>query len=240
MADTVKGTALITGGAKRLGREIALKLAGMSYHIAIHCNSSLDEAKTLCSEIHALNVDCEIFQSNLLDEDTLTSLIPRVKERFHDLNFLINNASVFQRARLLDTDFDLFNNNFDLNFKAPFFLTKEFAKHCGDGHVINMVDAKVAHNDISYSAYTLSKKALADFTMMAARELAPRIRVNAVGPGYILPPDMDSKSYFIKRAEIIPLQRKGEPSEITEAISFLVQNTYITGQIIYVDGGEHL
>ncbi len=240
MAITAKGTALITGGAKRLGRLIALKLASMGYHVALHYNNSLDEAKALCSEIQALKVDCEIFQSNLLDEDALESLIPRVKERFHDLNLLINNASVFQRARLLDTDFDLFNGNFDLNFKAPFFLTKEFAKHCREGHIINMVDAKVAHNDISYSAYTLSKKALTDFTLMAARELAPAIRVNAVGPGYILPPDADDEDYLTKRPEIIPLQRKGEPFEITEAIAFLVQNTYITGQIIYVDGGEHL
>ncbi|GMT50100.1 MAG: short chain dehydrogenase [bacterium] len=240
MADTTKGTALITGGAKRLGRAIALKLAGMGYHIALHYNNSLDEAKVLCSEIQALNMDCEIFQSNLLDENALMSLIPRVKERFHDLNLLINNASVFQRAQLLETDFDLFNNNFHLNFKAPFFLTKDFAKHCGEGHIVNMVDAKVAYNDISYSAYTLSKKALADFTMMAAKELAPAIRVNAVGPGYILPPDTDSENYLTKRPEIIPLQRKGEPSEITDAIGFLVQNTYITGQILYVDGGEHL
>ncbi len=240
MADTVKGTALITGGAKRLGKVIALKLAGMGYHIALHCNNSVDEAKTLCSEIQALKIDCEIFQSNLLDEDALMSLIPRVKERFNDLSLLINNASVFQRAKLLETDFDLFNNNFHLNFKAPFFLTKDFAKHCGEGHIINMVDAKVAHNDISYSAYTLSKKALADFTLMAARELAPRIRVNAVGPGYILPPETDKENYPTKRSGIIPLQRKGEPFEVTEAIDFLVQNTYITGQIIYVDGGEHL
>jgi len=234
------GTALITGGARRLGRAIALKLGEMGYHIALHYHRSRKLAEKLCEELKSRGINCDLFQGDLRDEKVLAELIPSVVRRFDDLCLLINNASVFERASLRETPLSLFEHNFNVNFKAAFFLSRDFANIRKKGHIINMLDAKVAINDISYSAYTLSKMALANFTIMAAKELAPEIRVNGISPGYILPPEEEEKDYLVKRPEKIPIQRKGEPHEITDSIAFLVKNSFITGQILYVDGGEHL
>ena len=238
--DFMRGTALITGGAKRLGREIALMLGEMGFKIALHYNKSQELAENLICELNNRDVVCELFQGNLKDESSLSGLIPRVVKRFDDLSLLVNNASVFERAGLRETSFNLFENNFLVNFKAAYFLSRDFANFCNSGHIINMLDAKVAQNDISYSAYTLSKMALANFTIMAAKELAPHFRVNGISPGYILPPEKEAKDYLQKRPEKIPIQRKGEPYEITKSIAFLVENAFITGLNLYVDGGEHL
>ncbi|MDH4128654.1 MAG: SDR family oxidoreductase [Spirochaetota bacterium] len=236
----MKGTALITGGAKRIGKEIVRFLASKGYKVAIHCNTSMDEAIKLKEEINKDNLICEIFKCDLSNENELFSLIPKVIDKFSDLNVLINNASVFQRINFLKTEIDIFNHIFNVNFKAPYFLSQNFAKVCKEGQIINIVDSKVAHNDIAYAIYTLSKKSLAELTKISAKELAPSIRVNAIGPGYILPPDKESKEYLIKRPDKIPLKRKGEIHEIIKSIDFLMENLFVTGQIIFTDGGEHL
>ncbi len=233
------GTALITGSAKRIGQEIALKLASIGYKIALHCNKSMNEAEVLANKISKIST-CTIFSNDLSKEDELLSLISLVKKKFPDLNLLINNASVFQKTSILNTNIDVFNQNLNINFKAPFFLTRDFALKCKKGQIINMLDAKIVHNDISYASYTLSKKALADLTKISAKELAPNIRVNGIAPGYILAPEEQNSCYLKKRPKTILLQRKGEPEEIIKAIEFLIHNTFITGQFIFVDGGDHL
>lgn len=236
----MKGTALITGSAKRLGREIAFELAELNYNIAIHYNTSYQKAQELLQLFEKQKVQCSLYQANLENISEIENLIHQVKNEFPDFNLLVNSASVFQRINLLNTDETIFNSNFNINFKAPFFLIKEFAVQCKNGHIINMVDSKIAHNDINYIAYTLSKKALGELTTISAKELAPNIRVNGIAPGYILPPDTESQNYLIKRPEKILLKRKGDPKEIRKTIRFLIENEFLTGQIIYVDGGDHL
>jgi NAD(P)-dependent dehydrogenase (short-subunit alcohol dehydrogenase family) len=236
----MKGTALITGGARRIGRAIALSLVGRGYKIALHYHSSQQDAEKAASDIRSKGVDCELFQCDLSHSGKVATLIPRVFERFPDCNLLVNNASVFQRARLMETDEALFDRHFDTNFKAPFFLSRDFAQHCRKGHIINILDTKISRTLIEYFAYTLTKKALYEFTRMAAKELGPSIRVNGVSPGLILPSADLGPEDFKKMGDRVPLKTTGNPESIVSAIDFLIDNTFITGECIFVDGGEHL
>ena len=232
--------ALITGGAKRIGSAIAVALAREGFDIALHYRSSLAEAESLKRELEELGVECELFQADFEADFDALALMERVKRRFAGLAVLVNNVSVFEPGKLLETDPSLFDRVFRVNLRAPFFLTRAFALRCESGLVVNILDARVASNPIEHFAYTLSKKALRDFTQMAALELSPRIRVNAVCPGVILAPRGAGPEYLERRAKAIPAGRHGDPEDVARAVVFFVQNPFVTGQEIFVDGGEHL
>ncbi len=232
--------ALITGGAKRIGAEIVKKLAKNGYNIALHYNSSYDSAKKIKEEVESVGVKCILFQCNFYEEKEVLLLIDQVKKEFQELNLLINNASVFIRSKTINTDIKMFNMIFNTNFKAPFILSRDFAKAVKNGNIINIIDTKITKNDFLYSAYTLSKKILEDLTLMTAKEFAPGIRVNGIAPGLILPPIDKKDNYLKKLAKKIPIKKKGEITDIINTLDFLLNNDYITGQIIYVSGGQHL
>ena len=151
---------------------------------------------------------------------------------------LVNNASTFQRISFADTTPEQLDESFAVNFKAPFFLTQSFARHMQHGAVINMLDVSTHTTRTGYFAYLLAKKALAEFTQMAARELAPAIRVNGIMPGVILPSGgmRDMEAY----ENALPLKAKASPDDIARAALVLAQEPYMVGQMLYVDGGEHL
>jgi len=232
--------ALITGGAKRIGRAIALALAREGYDLAVHYNRSADAATELADEIARLGRRCELFQRDLADAEQVAALVPDVVAALPDCNVLVNNASIFQRAGLMDTDADLFDRHFAVNFRAPFFLSQAFARHCRSGQIVNLLDTTIARTFTPYFAYALTKKALADFTKAAAKALGPHIRVNGVCPGLILPPSGAGPDALEEMAPRVPLRRVGDPEAVAAAVVFLVRNDYITGQSIFVDGGEHL
>ena len=236
----MKGTALVTGSAKRIGRVIALSLAEKGYNVAIQYRSSRKDAEAVAREIEKKGRQSHPFVCDFNDMDDVATLIPRVFQRFPDCNLLINNASIFKRARMMETDQELFDKHFNANFKTPFFLSRDFASLCSKGHIINILDTKISGILIEYFVYTLTKKALYEFTKMAAKELGPAIRVNGVCPGLILPSAYRKKEDFEKMGKRIPLKRTGNPESIVSAIHFLVDNTFITGECIFVDGGEHL
>ena len=236
----MKGTALITGGAKRIGRAIALALADDGFNIALHYSSSPKKAEETAGEIEKKGVNCHLFSADFDKMDEVSSLIPSVFEIFPDCNVLINSASIFQRARLMDTDEELFNRHFNINFKTPFFLSRYFAQYSSKGHIINILDTKISRNLIEYFAYTLTKKALYEFTLMAAKELGPEIRVNGVSPGLILPSAKQTREDFEKMATQVPLQKTGNTDSVVSAVRFLIENEFVTGELIFVDGGEHL
>lgn len=235
-----KGTALITGGSRRIGREITLALARQGWRIALHYNRSRGDAETLAGEIDESGGECELFCANLSDTKAAAALVSDVFERCPDCNALINNASIFERMTLLDTEEDFFDRHFNINFKTPFFLTRDFARRCKQGNVINLLDTKITQKFSSYFAYTLTKKALFEFTRMAAKELAPAIRVNGVCPGLILPPPDDDEAYIERMQTRVPMKTRGQPPDIASAVLFLLDNEFITGDCIFVDGGEHL
>ena len=232
--------ALITGGARRIGAEIVKFLAKLGYNIALHYNTSKENAKKIKEEVESVGVKCKLFQCDLSEEKKALKLLNDVKKEFPELILLINNASIFIRSKIKETDSDAFNKIFNINFKAPYILSRDFAKIINKGNVINIIDTKINNNDYIYAAYTLSKKILADFTLMAAKEFAPNIRVNAIAPGIILPPAGKTEEYLKNIIKKVPLKKRGETEDIIKALEFLLNNEYITGQIIYVSGGQHL
>jgi NAD(P)-dependent dehydrogenase (short-subunit alcohol dehydrogenase family) len=232
--------ALITGAAKRIGRAIALELARKGLDIALHYRSSEADAEEAAREIEKLGAACERFQADLSRSEEVLSLIPAVMAKMPRCNVLVNSASVFERATLRETEPDLLERQFGVNFKAPLLLCREFAARVEDGLIINLLDTRITSTRPAYFAYSLSKKALAELTRLAARELAPRIRVNGICPGLILAPPGESDDYLDRFVDRVPLRRKGAPSDVASAVAFLLDSRFVTGQLLFVDGGEHL
>ena len=235
-----KGAALVTGGARRIGHAIALSLAEQGFDIALHYFESQLEAQTVAKSIRKKGVRCELFRCNLAQEKETLALTVQAATKFSNLNILINNASIFIPSQFHRDDLKLFNDHWTVHVKTPFILTSEFARICKKGQIINILDTNIIRNKTSYVGYLLSKKALRELTQMAAVQLAPQIRVNAVAPGIILPATGKSASYLKERVKQIPLQRQGNEGNITQSIKFLLDNDFLTGQIIFCDGGEHL
>ena len=234
------GTALVTGGSKRIGQAITLSLAEAGYNIALHYNESIDAAEALAKTVRKCRVLCETFAANLSDRDDTLSLIGAIRKRFPGLNVLINNASIFRHSKLSSADLHHLDEHWTVNLKPPYILTCEFARLCRKGNIINILDTHIIQNKSSYFAYLLSKKSLADLTKMAAVHLAPAIRVNGISPGVILPPVNKTNRHIIELIKKIPLQKRGDVSHIARSIRFLLDNDYMTGQILFNDGGEHL
>ena len=234
-----KSTALVTGGAKRLGRAVALHLAGQGYHIALHYHKSKAEAMNTAQAIYKKGVRCELFACDLSDEAAVSRLLPKVYKAFPSLNVLVNSASIFIPNRLGDLDLTLFKAHWSINFKAPYILSCAFSRLAKRGQIINFIDTNVAQHSSAYADYLLTKKALYEFTQMAAVQWGPKVRVNGISPGMILPPvnRLDDRQ---SRARKIPLRKAGDPEYILKTLQFLLDNEYMTGQIIAVDGGEQL
>lgn len=227
----------ITGGARRIGRAIALDLAGRGYDLLIHYSHSEEEAKTLREEVTALGRECLLFQANF--EEDLTPLLDNVFTPEREITAVINNASLYQKDTLKDGVLEEWNRHLSINLTAPYLIMQRYAKTSSSGQIINILDAQIASQKTQHFSYLLSKKALADLTQMAAIELGPKIRVNAVAPGWIIAPEN------LERSEIeisdylqnLPLRRTGTTQEVCHAIRFLLENAYVTGEILSISGG---
>jgi len=231
---------LITGGAKRVGAAMSRYFATQGYDVALHYNRSKKDALALQKEILAMGVACELFQHDLSDIKGFKDLIMQVQKAMPHCRALVNNASIFERASLMETDETLFDRQFSINLKAPFFLTQAFAKRFGRGCVVNILDTNIVRTDGSHFAYILSKKALAEFTTMAARELGPNIRVNAVCPGIVLPSNELDEQYMKKLSKSLPLGKLANLEQVSSAAYWLCENESVTGQLMFTDGGQHL
>jgi pteridine reductase len=236
----MKQAALVTGGAKRIGAAIATALSKHGYDIALHYHASRPEAEQTAEAVRRSGAACELFSCDLADPDQAASLVPGVFKRFPGCSLLVNNASIFERAGLRETNPGLFDRLWNINFRTPFFLTRDFAGLCRSGQIINICDTKITEELVSHFAYTLTKKALYDLTRMAAKELGPAIRVNALAPGMILASRDHTDEDLVRMSKRLPLQRKGNADQVVSALLFLLDNDYITGECIFVDGGGHL
>ncbi len=233
-------TALITGGAKRIGKAIAFALACNGVNIAIHYKSSEEEAKAMAKEIENLGVKAWITQADLSIPSEVEKLIPNIIEKAGNLDILINNASIFDRSKLTEFSDEVLIENIRTNAFAPLLLARAFAKQKIQGAIINLLDTRIIEYDKEHSAYHISKLMLFSLTKMMALEFAPLIRVNAISPGLILPPPGQDISYLEKLSVTNPLKKIGSPDDITNAVLFLLNSDFITGQVIFVDGGYHL
>ncbi len=231
---------LITGGAVRIGRAIARTFAQAGARVAVHCNSSTDEAEELVRELNKSSKDCFWLQADLTNQTEREQLIPAVRERTGALDCLINNASVYRRSPLLEMDESRMTADWRINFMAPFQLMRQFTEEVGKGVVINLLDQRVAGVDPAAGGYGLAKKMLRDATEAAALEWAPRIRVNGVAPGLVLPPPGVDPSQMTSLLQQVPMQKATPLEEVAEACLFLAGTSAVTGQILYLDGGLHL
>lgn len=234
-----KKAALVTGGSDRIGKAIALQLANLGYCIILHYNRSAEKAKATQLEIEALGVQCQLLQIDFKNEAIDIDILDKIDRSF-DLQILVNNASDFTPSNFSTPTDEWLQHHFKITFKSAYTLTKAFAKHKKAGLIINLLDTKVEDNDTIHLDYVLSKKLLKEFTKIAAYELAPHFRVNAIGPGLILPPPGEKMDYLRAKAKSIPLQTIGDLKQIQNTVKLFVENTFLTGQIIYVDGGENL
>lgn len=231
--------ALITGAADRIGKSFALALARMEYHIFLHYNTSKEKAVDTAKLIENMGQKCILKQADFKSEEQITHLINDCCEE-KDLKILINNASNFVESSFDAQGSTLLDDLYKVNFIAPYILTKQFASQCREGLIINMLDTKINQHKTKHLDYLLTKKSLEDFTYLSAAHLAPDIRVNGIAPGLILPPEDKSDDYLENMAKGIPLQKPGAPEHLNQALKLLVENPFITGEVISVDGGEHL
>ncbi|MBW8333614.1 MAG: SDR family oxidoreductase [Prolixibacteraceae bacterium] len=235
-------TALITGAAKRVGKGMALHLAAQGWNIAIHYNTSADDAILLQDELKLSfsNQHFELFCADLNVTSEVENLVPKVIQKMGNVDLLINNASVFDRGDFVSTTSDFLDRQMNVNFRAPFILIRSFAQFAKEGTIINFVDTRIVNNKSNFAAYSLSKKALWELTKMAALELGPRIRVNAIAPGLTLPPEEKGEDYLLKLAENIAMKRPGGLEPILKSLDYILNNDYLTGQLLFCDGGENL
>ena len=234
-------SALITGGAKRIGQDMALSLAEMGWDIGLHYKNSLAEAEYTRKRIEESGTLCKLFYADLENSQDAVELIKKVLDDFPKLDLLVHNASVFEKSPFATVDEEVFDRQFNVNFKSPFFMTQHYINHCSMGHIVNILDTKIQSNQAThFTAYNLSKKAMMHLTRMTALDLAPGFRVNGIAPGPVLKAAQASEKEFQKIIQETPLKLKITKQTITSALNYLIDNPNLTGQILYCDNGAHL
>jgi len=235
--------ALVTGGGKRLGRIIALALAGAGFDIAIHCNASMTEAEATAADVRALGRKAVVLRADLGIEAEVERLIPDATAALGPIGVLVNNASTFERDDWNDVTRQSWDRHIEPNLRAPFVLIQGFAQALprqDEGVVINMIDMRVWSITPHFVSYTVSKFGLWALTQSMALALAPRIRVNGIGPGPALPNSRQTPEQFARQAGSVPLRRGPDPAEIGNATLSILSLGSMTGQMIALDGGQHL
>ena len=236
--------ALVTGGAARLGRAIALELARAGFDIALHYNNSAPAAGDTAAEIRRLGRRAELFQADLSHEQATCGLMPLVTETMGPVGVLVNNASLFRRDEWDSATRAGWDAHMEPNTRAPYVLMQDFARQLppqAAGMVLNMLDERVWSLTPHFVSYTVSKAALWTLTQTMALALAPRnIRVNAIGPGPVLPTPRQTAEQFARQCASVPLGHVATPDEIARAALSLVCLPSVTGQMLALDGGQHM
>jgi len=244
-----KGTALITGASQRLGKEMAIYLAQNNYNIVIHYNNSKKLASDLAEFLQEkYQVQTATIKGDLNKAESAKKIADFMNNNFQDWNILINNASIFNKSKFLENIDDELLPNLNIHVISPIYLSHFFAQKIAkektkNANIINMIDKNIARYETIHFYYLLSKKFLAELTKMLALELAPNIRVNGIAPGYILP-DKSQKNNAKKNIELyqklIPVNHIGNPKNIIQTLDFILENDFLTGQILSIDGGASL
>jgi NAD(P)-dependent dehydrogenase (short-subunit alcohol dehydrogenase family) len=239
-------TALVTGAARRLGREIALQLAAAGWQVAVHYRGSdadAEQTATDCARA-APGLAFATFQADLGDETATRELVPAVVDRFGTLDAVVNNASLFEHDSAASFNYDLLQDHLRINTGAPILLAQALHEHVtargGSGAVVNLLDQKLWNQNPDFVSYTMSKAALESATTMLAQALAPRLRVVGVAPGLTLTSHLLSQEKFERLHRLSPLGRSSTPQDVAAAVRFALENESITGTTLLVDGGQHL
>ena len=245
-------TALVTGAGTRLGRAMALYLAGRGHDVAVHFATSGAEAGSVVAEIRALGRKAVALQADLLVESQVETLIPRAAQALGPLTVLVNNASIFEYDRIDTATRKGWDRHIESNLRAPYVLTQAFARQCppaiadtageplAQGLIVNMIDQRVWKPTPEFSTYTIAKMGLWALTQTAAQGLAPHIRVNAIGPGPTMQGVRQSDGHFARQRAATILNRGANAQDVVAALGFFLDSPSVTGQMIAVDGGQHL
>jgi NAD(P)-dependent dehydrogenase (short-subunit alcohol dehydrogenase family) len=236
-------TALVTGGAKRIGRAIVEDLAAHGFAVAIHANESLDEAEAIAGSLAQFGLTAAVVQCDLSDGAAAGKLIDAAVAAIGPLDLLVNNASLFKPDTVTDFDDALWDRHFAVHVKAPSILARDFVRRLPDGvagSIVNIIDQRVWNPTPRYYSYTLSKSALWMATRTMAQSFAPHVRVNAIGPGPSLPNERQDDDAFQAQVEGLILRRGPALDEFGRTVRFLFDTPSITGQMIALDGGQHL
>lgn len=233
--------ALVTGGCRRLGAAIAMRLAEDGYALALHASADPEPQSALRDRLEAKGIAWHGFAADLSDEGQTAELLPAVIDHFgYKPSLLVNSAAKFGDDRLESVDLDMLASHYAVNCGAPVLLAKDFAAGGHAGAIVNILDQRIAQPHGDQLSYSLSKVALSGLTEILARELAPTIRVNAVAPGLTIPTKDYSDAQLETVREAMPLERLPDPGEVAEAVAWLSAAGAVTGQTIFVDGGAHL
>ena len=236
-------TALVTGGAKRIGLAVVRDLARHGWAVAIHCRQSTDEAEAIAADLRAGGGRAAVVAADLADPRALATILPRSNEALGPVTLLVNNAAVFVEDRIGGLDYGVWQTQFDINLRAPVFLAEAFAAQLpegAEGNIVNMIDQRVWKLTPEAMSYTMAKSALWAATQMLAQALAPRIRVNAIGPGPTYPNAAEGEAGLVREVAGIPLGRRVDPADFGRAIRFMVETRSMTGQMLALDSGQHL
>lgn len=235
--------AIVTGAGVRLGRAMALALAVQGARLVIHYYSSAEPALETVAQIRDRGGEAIIVQADLNQPRQAPILVEQAVAHYGRIDILVNSAAIFEPGEWDNTTEENWDRHFDINLKSPFFLTQAFARQVGPdrrAHVVNIVDWRALHPGTDHVAYTIAKAGLVTMTHSLALALAPNIQVNAIAPGMILPPPGQDETYLAHWADKIPARRIGSPEEVIKALLYLLQADFVTGEVIYVTGGEHL
>jgi len=244
--------ALVTGAGARLGRAMALYLAQRGFDVAVHYAASQDAAKDVTAQIKAMGRRSVALQADLLDEAATAALLPAAADALGPVTCLVNNASIFEYDNIHSATRTSWDRHMDSNLRAPFILTQALAaqglaadtddagESVARGLVVNMVDQRVRKLTPEFMTYTLAKMGLWALTQTSAQALAPHIRVNAIGPGPTLQGARQTAQHFADQRRNTTLERGANASDITAALGYLLDASAVTGQLICVDGGQHL
>ena len=238
-----KPLALVSGGAHRLGKAFALTLARMGYDLLLQYHSAEEHAQKTKTEIESLGVKVHLVKADLTQPDQIESLFSRLDFILHPSAFilLVNSAAIMPAGNPRELELQYWDSALDLNLRAPFLLAQQAAKRMTDGGlIVNITDIGAQKAWSRYPSYSVSKAGLESLTKLLARALAPSIRVNAIAPGLVLPSDVVTQEQWDKLVARLPLKRVASLDEVTSALEFLINNEYITGQTIVVDGGYSL
>ncbi len=243
MPETMPKAALVTGAAQRIGRAVALALAREGWTVAVHYNRSAQPAQEVVDEIQAAGGSAVALAADLEREDEVLTLVPRAVEAVGPLGCLVNNASAFEWDTATTATRQSWDLHMGVNLRAPFVLIQAFSAQLPierQGAVVNMIDERVWNLTPFFTTYTLSKAGLWTLTQTLALALAPSIRVNAVGPGPALPSKRQTQEQFAEQCRGLPLRRGTTPEELAQAVLFILRAPSMTGQMIALDGGQHL
>jgi NAD(P)-dependent dehydrogenase (short-subunit alcohol dehydrogenase family) len=240
---TGRQTALVTGGARRIGAAIVRDLASHGWAVAIHCNNSVPEADALAEEIRQAGGRAAIVRADLADADAIARIVPEAVTALGPLTLLVNNASVFLQDRFGELNQNVWQSQFDTNLRAPVFLAEAFAAQLpegAEGNIVNIIDQRVLKLTPMMPSYTLTKAALWTATQTLAQALAPKIRVNGIGPGPTFPNPYAKDPGMTKEVAALPLKRSVDPADFGRAIRFIADTPSMTGQLLLLDSGQHI